>query len=122
MGSRIRAKIESVDSGGLRGNGENGKVRLIEADNFMRFMGALEGSGAEHVSFVDLRKFINSQPTAYDVDKVVDRLEKNKKEVIKSIEKNEKSEYHLIKIKDLKELFREYTREQIETVKSGGIE
>ena len=50
-------------------------MRLIDADNFMGFMTALEDAGAEYVPFDDLRKFINNQPTAYDVDKVVEQLE-----------------------------------------------
>lgn len=55
-------------------------MRLIDADNFMEFMGTLKEAGAKHVSFDDLRKFINNQPTAYDVDKVVERLEEAKYE------------------------------------------
>lgn len=48
-------------------------------------------------------------------------LEK-KDAAVKAIDENGKSEYSLmIKTKDLKELFEEYTREQIEIVKSGGI-
>lgn len=53
-------------------------MRLIDADNFMEFMGTLKEAGAKHVSFDDLRKFINNQPTAYDVDKVVERLKQIK--------------------------------------------
>lgn len=66
--------------------------------------------------------YINDLPTAYDVDKVVEQSEESKKKAIKSIDENGKSEYSLIKIKDLKELFEEYTREQVEIVKSGGID
>ncbi len=49
-------------------------MRLIDADNFIGFMTALEEAGAESVSFDDLRKFIQEQPTAYDVDQVVERI------------------------------------------------
>ena len=52
-------------------------MRLIDADDFMKFMTALEESGAEHVSFDDLRKFIDNQPTAFDVDKAVEMMEGN---------------------------------------------
>ena len=36
-------------------------MRLIDADKFMEFMTALEEAGAEHVSFDDLRKFMDEQ-------------------------------------------------------------
>lgn len=64
---------------------------------------------------------IESQPTAFDVERVIRQLEKNKDDAIKAIEENSPSEFHMIKIKDLKELFEEYTREQIEIVKKGGV-
>lgn len=37
-------------------------MRLIDADNFIEFMTALEEAGAEYVAFDDLRKFIDEQP------------------------------------------------------------
>lgn len=54
-------------------------MRLIDADDFLKFMMALEEHGAEHISFDDLRKFIEEQPTAYDVDKIVGQLEEQAK-------------------------------------------
>lgn len=66
-------------------------------------------------------QIIKRLPTAYDVEKVIQQLEENKEDAIKTIEENSPSEFHMIKIRDLKELFEEYTREQIEIVKSGGI-
>lgn len=50
-------------------------MRLIDADSFLGFMTELEEAGAEHISFDDLKKFISGQRTAYDVDKIVKRLE-----------------------------------------------
>lgn len=97
-------------------------MRLIDADKIdfgKVFIGASDFAK-------DIReaaqKLIDEQPTAYDVDKIVERLQESKKEAIKAIDENGKSEYSLIKIKDLKELFEEYTREQVEIVKSGGID
>ncbi len=49
-------------------------MRLIDADSFVGFMTALEENGAEHISFDDLRKFINEQRTAYDLKRVLDML------------------------------------------------
>lgn len=66
-------------------------------------------------------RVIGEQVTIYDAEKVIQQLEENKEDAIKAIEENSPSEFHMIKIRDLKELFEEYTREQIEIVKSGGI-
>ena len=49
--------------------------RLIDADNFKVFLHNLQDAGAEHVSFENLHKFLDEEPTAYDVDKVVEQLE-----------------------------------------------
>lgn len=66
-------------------------------------------------------RVIWEQQTAYDVEKVIQQLEENKEDAIKAIEENSPSEFHMIKIRDLRELFEEYTREQIEIVKKGGV-
>ena len=63
-------------------------MRLIDADNFMGFMTALEDAGAEYVPFDDLRKFINNQPTAYDVDKVVEQLEECKRIMLSPVNRD----------------------------------
>lgn len=70
---------------------------------------------------LEFEDMVKTQSTAYDVDKVIQQLEENKEDAIKAIEENSPSEFHMIKIKDLKELFEEYTREQIEIVKKGGV-
>ena len=71
--------------------------------------------------FMQMEKLIKEQPTAYDSDSVVEKLKKNEENAIKSIMEHGKTEFHLIKIMDLKELFEVYTQEQIEIVKSGGV-
>ena len=58
--------------------------RLIDADNFKVFLHNLQDAGAEHVSFENLHKFLDEDPTAYDVDKVVEQLEKLKKNYMKA--------------------------------------
>lgn len=52
---------------------------MIDADNFKVFLHNLQDAGAEHVSFENLHKFLDEEPTAYDVDKVVYQLEKEYK-------------------------------------------
>ena len=47
-------------------------MRLIDADDFKKFMQALCKSGAPYGCVVDL---LDTQPTAYDIDKVVEELE-----------------------------------------------
>ena len=49
-------------------------MRLIDARSLVEFLTNLEEAGAEHVSFGDLRKFIYEQRTAYDVEKVAQRI------------------------------------------------
>ena len=53
-------------------------MRLIDVDNFKKFLHNLQDAGAEHVDFDDLHKFLDEQPTTYDVDKVVENLEEVK--------------------------------------------
>lgn len=36
-------------------------MKMIEIDDFLKFMESLEAAGAEYVSFDDLRKFVNEQ-------------------------------------------------------------
>ena len=49
-------------------------MRLIDADNFKKFLHNLQDAGAEHVDFYDLHKFLDEQTTAYDVENVVEQL------------------------------------------------
>ena len=51
-------------------------MRLIDVDNFKQFLHNLQDAGAEHVDFDDLHKFLDEQPTTYDVEHVVEKLEK----------------------------------------------
>ena len=51
-------------------------MRLIDVDNFKKFLHNLQDAGAEHVDFDDLHKFLDEQPTTYDVENVVEKLEK----------------------------------------------
>lgn len=50
-------------------------MRMIDADNLIEFFTNLEKAGARSMVFADAKRFVNEQPTAYDVDKVVERLE-----------------------------------------------
>ena len=53
-------------------------MRLIDADDFKKFMQALCKAGSPYESFIEL---LDKQTTAYSVDKVVKKLEKKKEEV-----------------------------------------
>lgn len=75
----------------------------------------------ENSDTFDWLNMISRQPSAYDADKVIEEMKRNEEDAIKSIMENGKTEFHLIKIMDLKELFETYTKEQIEIVKSGGV-
>lgn len=50
-------------------------MRLIDADDFKKFLNKLIELGAP---YEDVVKLLDNQPTAFDVDKVVEQLEKQK--------------------------------------------
>lgn len=66
-------------------------------------------------------RLIGEQPAAYDAEKVIQQLEENKEDAIKATVNVCESYQAFGMIRILKELFEEYTRQQIEIVKSGGI-
>ena len=57
---------------------ENSKLetgmRLIDANNLLDFFSALEDAGADSLSFNDVAKFINEQPTRFEYNKVMKNL------------------------------------------------
>lgn len=57
------------------------KMRLIDADNIYNVgdFVILNEDGNAYVSLADICKIIDIQPTAYDVDKIVEKLNKIKK-------------------------------------------
>ena len=58
-------------------------MRLIDADNIKGSGKYIKTNGnfEPYIMLDDLVKLLNEQPTAYDVDKVIDELEKRKEEV-----------------------------------------
>lgn len=58
------------------------KMRLIDADNFKQLVTAVSLANGESVAFVnEFCKLIDSQPTSYDVDKVVEQLKSQESEL-----------------------------------------
>ena len=102
-------------------------MRLIDAERLTDGSGVfsqcvqMDFNIGPYILVDDLIKVLDESPTAYDVDKVIEKMKRNEEDAIKSIMENGKTEFHLIKIMDLKELFEAYTKEQIEIVKSGGV-
>lgn len=64
--------------------------------------------------------YVNELDASYDAEKVIQQLEENKESVIKTIENLYRKLATLEMADPLKELIEEYTRQQIEIVKSGG--
>ncbi len=50
-------------------------MRLIDADDFEKFLRISERAGADQHGIEDIIKLVIKQPTAYNVDKVVEQLE-----------------------------------------------
>nr|WP_300850880.1 hypothetical protein [uncultured Acetatifactor sp.] len=45
-------------------------MKLIDTDKFMKFIGALQEAGAEHISFDNLERFVNEQAVELDVEEL----------------------------------------------------
>ena len=90
--------------------------RLVDADDFKRFLQALCKAGAPYEEVIQL---LDKQPTAYDVEKVVEELEQERERArVGSIEAVRRgmaisSDNHLIKKRSFEKA--------IEIVRKGGI-
>lgn len=83
-------------------------MRLIDADDFKKFMQALCNAGAPYESVVEL---LDKQSTAYDIDKVIEELEKIRAKETCNKEKCDTKEICRICVVD----------DAIEIVKQGGV-
>lgn len=61
---------------------------------------------------------IDNAPTAFDLESVIEQFEENKQDMIKAIDENTPSGFYAVSAKDLKAMFEDYTKEQIEILKS----
>ena len=52
-------------------------MRLIDIDDFLKFVKSLEEAGAEYISFDDLQKFANEQADEFE-RKIAERLKTEK--------------------------------------------
>lgn len=101
-------------------------MRLIDADKLIEVLHeSLEGDCdlREDYEFMGIDEFIKNQPTAYDVDKVVEELEDKVKEYDERIEKRKGANFfdETERIKQFDE--RAWGIENaIEIVKGGGID
>lgn len=67
-------------------------MRLIDADKLKEAINSSLNTGKETFSTEIIREAIDEQPTAFDVDKVVEQLEKRKAKVA-ALQKKYTSEY-----------------------------
>ena len=59
---------------------KNGEMRLIDADAFINYLGLdCENSRKENIGKIVTLEYFDRQPTAYDVNRVVERLKENQK-------------------------------------------
>lgn len=78
-----------------------------------------------HKQILEFEDMIKTQATAYDVEKVIDKLKENEQEITRQLEESAKNAPDAVQETNLRltaQLFRDYTKSQIEIVKSGGIE
>lgn len=93
-------------------------MRLIDADEFKEIIVTYNKAGFATLCINKICELIDGQSTAYDVDKVVERLEQKRDTVTRSIALNSQDD-------DVdSEILREISHYQeiIKIVKSGGIE
>lgn len=70
-------------------------------------------------------RVIREQTIAYDVEKVIDKLKEDEQEITSQLEESAKNTPDAVQETNLRvaaQLFRDYTKSQIEIVKSGGID
>ena len=94
-------------------------MRLINADelNFCNIVKAV----ISPMGCAMLKRINNDDiPTAYDVDKVIQQLSENREDLIMSIRQNT-GDCSQDAISEFTQLIDDYTAEQIEIVKNGGI-
>jgi len=82
-------------------------MRLIDADAFTKDLGLKNVGDGENVTLEDF----DMQPTAYDVDKVVEQMEEIREEILEDTAYNNDTINHYLEYADL----------MIEDVKAGGI-
>ncbi len=91
-------------------------MRLIDADALLTNMDkGMQGTAREYLKFYQMA--VNDEPTAYDVDKVVEQLKKmrsKREEQLRICADNDMADYLRCKMSAI--------AEAIEIVKSGGIE
>ena len=100
-------------------------MRLIDADELVKVLHeSLEGDAelTKDYELLGIDDFINAQPTAYDVDKVVEQLEDKVKEYDERIEKRKGANFF-----DETERIKQFDERAwgieiaIEIVKAGGV-
>ena len=88
-------------------------MRLIDEDSFKKFLTKLYEAGAPYDGIIEL---LDKQPTAYDLDKVVEELENEREYAHADFEQY--AELHGIDTED--DWFYAGMRRAIEIVKAGG--
>jgi hypothetical protein len=91
--------------------------RLIDADDFKKFLQALCNAGAP---YDDIIKLLEKQPTAYDVEKVVAELEIAKEKVAK--EDYCRTKHYIENDCEHKDCFKCCAEYLIDIVRKGGAE
>lgn len=84
----------------------------------------LKTENSEEYGFIEILEDIADFQTAYDVEMVIDQLKENEQEITSQLEKSAKNAPNAVQETNLKltaQLFRDYTKSQIEIVKSGGV-
>ena len=93
-------------------------MRLIDADALKEYCMRASKSDDDfrRVSLATLASVIDAQPTAYDVDKVVEKLEKRRMDALRHLRENKGTEFGYAS-----ECVYNALNEAVEIVKGGGV-
>ena len=93
-------------------------MRLIDADALKEYCVRASKSDDDfrRVSLATLASVIDAQPTAYDVDKVVEKLEKRRMDALRHLRENKGTEFGYAS-----ECVYNALNEAVEIVKGGGV-
>lgn len=94
-------------------------MRLIDANALKEYCMRASKSDDDfrRVSLATLASVIDAQPTAYDVDKVVEKLEKRRMEALRHLRENKGAEFGYAS-----ECVYNALNEAVEIVKGGGVD
>lgn len=94
-------------------------MRLIDADALESYIESDESGLMSAREFErDYIECINEMPTVFDLESITTKLKENEQDMLNAIEEDMASEPYVMFANGLKQLIKDYTKEQIDIIKS----